>query len=70
MWEHCTFDVWFVDVTRFTTLIRLGLLMPCNLPLAALGLNMSSLSTSAVRSLTNFLYGILGNYRIRVPVLC
>jgi hypothetical protein len=48
----------FFDLTKFTTLTLLSLLISCKLSFLIDGLKMSSLSTLTLKSPTTFLYGI------------
>jgi hypothetical protein len=58
MWEHITFDVKFLDMTKFTTLIQLSLLISCKRSFPVAGLKMSSLPTLALKYPNKIFLGI------------
>jgi hypothetical protein len=50
IWEHDTLSARFLDVSKFTDLTPLSLLISCKLSFLFLGLRMSSLPTLALKS--------------------
>jgi hypothetical protein len=65
MWERCTFVSQILDVTKFTTLIPLSILILCKLSFPSVGLKMFSLPTLALNSPNKNVYGV---YRIHILV--
>jgi hypothetical protein len=59
----------FLNVSKFTTITPLLLLILCKLSFPVVVLKMSSLPTLALKSpLTKFSHGILGVYETHVPI--
>jgi hypothetical protein len=61
MWEHCSFDLKVLDVSKLATLTPLSLLIYCELPFPVVNLKMSSLSTLALKSPSKIFVWFLGN---------
>jgi hypothetical protein len=61
MWEHCTFDSKFFDVTKFTTLTPLSLLTSCKLSFQIVNLQMSSIPILAMKSPNRIFIWDIGN---------